>query len=333
MNNDSAVSSPVQQELKEVEATLPSVTIVFLTYNGMPLVKDVMKAIREQQYNGNYEVLCIDSSSTDGTYELCQSMSDRCVRIKPQEFHHCRTRNFGVSLSTADICVFLSQDALPSDPHWLTNLITPFLDPEVGAVYGRQVAPAHFGAQRKYSMSEVYPATRQVRRFVPGKKKALHEIRFSNANSAIRREILVRYPFPENLLLSEDVAACYRVLQDGMSVIYEPIANVIHGHERSIPEEFRWALDAGISLKRLGILDNPEFTSETWYGIKKMADEFFFFARRFSIVGTTQSVGVYAARWFGVQIGKREKSIPTWLLTKMSPTLRREFERSKSKSD
>ena len=307
---------------------LPSVSIIFLTYNGMPLVEDVLKSIRSQSFHGDCELLCIDTSSKDGTFELCRTYCDQVIQIEPREFHHSKTRNRGVSIAHNEICVFLSQDALPADEHWLTNLITPFIDPEVGAVYGRQKAPDHFGPQRRYSLSEVYPETRQVRQFVPGKKRSLSEIRFSDANGAYRRELLVAKPFPENVPISEDIAACYNILEKGLKVIYEPSANVIHGHERSIKDEFRWAFDSGVALKRLGILGNPNFTSETKYGVKKLTTEVLYFAKRFEIGTAMKSLSIYAARWLGVQLGKREDRIPPKITRILSPSLAREYQRS-----
>ncbi|WP_157605153.1 glycosyltransferase [Schlesneria paludicola] len=312
------------------QAKLPSASIVFLTYNGMPLVEDVLKSIRNQKFNGDYELLCIDTSSKDGTFELSRTLCDEVIQIQPHEFHHSRTRNLGVSVSNNDICVFLSQDALPSDEHWLTNLISPFVDPDVGAVYGRQKAPDHFGAQRRYSMGEVYPEARQVRQFVPGEKRSLSEVRFSDANGAYRRALLLEKPFPEHVPISEDIAACYYILEKGLKVVYEPLANVIHGHERSIKDEFRWAFDSGIALKRLGILGNPNFKSETKYGIKKLTDELVYFTKRFAIGTAMHSVSVYAARWLGVQLGKRENQIPPKIARAISPSLAREHARTKN---
>lgn len=311
------------------QAKLPSASIIFLTYNGMPLVEDVLKAIRNQKFDGDYELICIDTSSKDGTFDLCRTYCDSVVQIKPNEFHHSRTRNFGISLAKNSICVFLSQDALPADEHWLTNLVAPFTDPDVGAVYGRQKAPEHFGAQRRYSMSEVYPETRQVRQFAPGVKRSLSSVRFSDANGAYRRDLLIEKPFPDDLPTFEDVAACYYILEKGLKVIYEPAANVIHGHERSISEEFRWGFDSGIALKRLGILGNPNFSSETKYGIKKLTNEVLYFTKQFAIVTAMQSVSVYAARWLGVQMGKREKRLPMSIRRAISPTINREYLQSK----
>ena len=314
------------------DSGLPSVTVIFLTYNGMSLVENVLIALRNQCFPGAVEILCIDSMSSDGTFDVAKRFCDRIIQIRPEDFHHARTRNLGVSLASHEICVFLSQDAMPVGLDWLNRLVEPFLDPEVGAVYGRQEAPPTFGPQRRYSLSEVYPATRQIRKIVPGKKRSLQDLRFSNANGAIRRKMLLEYPFPEFVLHSEDMAACSRILELGKVVIYEPQACVIHGHERSIAQEFGWAFDAGVSLKRLGILGNPEFGSEMGYGIKKMVGEILHFARRGAIGTTFVSFSVYVARWMGVQLGKREKSLPTWLIRQLSPTLHREHSRTVSQS-
>ncbi len=308
---------------------LPSVTVIFLTYNGRPLVSDVLQALRKQDYSATTEILCIDSSSTDGTKELCQQFCDRVIQIQPADFHHSRTRNLGVKEAQGDICVFLSQDALPAGQSWLRNLVTPFVDSRVAAVYGRQEAPRDFGAQRRYSLSQIYPTVREVREFEPGKTRLLSQIRFSNANGAYRRQLLIDYPFPEHIPLSEDAAVCYQLLKAGHQVIYEPTAHVIHGHERSLREEFGWSVDVGISLKRCGILGNPVFDSETKYGMKKVLDEVWHFSRTGSIHHAARGFAIYVARWLGVQFGKRESQMPASLLRRISPTLKREYERSR----
>ena len=51
---------------------------------------------------------------------------------------------------------------------------------------------------------------------------------FSNANSAMPRELLERYPFAEDVLIAEDQDWSRRVLLDGWSVRYEPRAAVRH---------------------------------------------------------------------------------------------------------
>ena len=302
----------------------PSVSIVLLTYNGMPDVERCLSMIFQQNIGGAIEIIHIDSGSTDGTLDVTSAFKLHTRHIKSHDFHHSRTRNFAATLAKNDLIVFVTQDAIPENTNWLARLVTPFVDPAVGGVYGRQIPPGSVGPVRRCTMETIYPLQRQVRESAEMQEVSLAMIRFSNANSAIRRDLLLRLRFDERALVCEDHGICRDILRAGHKVVYEPEALVIHGHERSLFSEFQWAVDNGISLTRMGILGPQGSTSsELRYGLASLKQQIQLLAMRREYWPAFVSVCSNAVRWLGTQIGKREKALPLWILRRVSPGIRR----------
>jgi rhamnosyltransferase len=299
-------------------AEAPAVSILFVVKNERKNLERMFPMLLAQDYSGAVEYICVDSGSTDGTVAFLREHGAVIREIPPAEFHHGRTRNLAASLASGEILVMLSGDAFPANEQWLRKLAGHFADPKVGAVYGKQTAPAGMGALRAQSLGSEYSEMRQVRdpkaitRYNPG------HFRFSNANGAVRRELWARFRWNEELLLAEDQGMCRDILMAGYQVIYEPEAEVIHGHERSLWCEFKFALDNGLSLSRLGILNNPEVGGELRYGLARMKTDLTHFAKRGRIDCVALSLISFAARYAGVQIGKREKKLPHWFLRRVS---------------
>ena len=103
----------------------PDVSIIILTYNKIRMLEMSLSAIFSQRSNLTYEVIIIDSSSTDGIEKLTSGFNVKLVRIDKKEFHHSKTRNLGVSLSKGRYVVFLTGDAIPHNSSWLANLVMP----------------------------------------------------------------------------------------------------------------------------------------------------------------------------------------------------------------
>jgi rhamnosyltransferase len=73
---------------------------------------------------------------------------------------------------------------------------------------------------------------------------------FSNVNAAMPRTIWKRFPFVEDIIMSEDQDWSRRVLLAGLSVAYEPDAAVRHSHNYTLRSAFRRFFDSGASADR-----------------------------------------------------------------------------------
>lgn len=297
---------------------MPPVSILILMKNERHHMEAIWPMIAAQRYDGPIEFVYIDSGSTDGTIEFMREHGVEAHGIPPEAFHHGRTRNLAASRATHEILVLLSGDAKPVDEHWLANLVRHFADPAVGAVYGRQIPPDGMHPVRAQALRSEYPAGRQERAVSKGDPLNPGLFRFSNANAAVRRELWQRFPWDESLLLAEDQGFCRDVLLDGRRVIYDPEAAVIHGHARTLWGEFQFAVDNGLSLTRMGILNNPEVGGEFRYGLKRMREDTAHFLKKGQLHHAARVLAVSALKWLGVQFGKREARLPAWLLRRIS---------------
>jgi rhamnosyltransferase len=73
---------------------------------------------------------------------------------------------------------------------------------------------------------------------------------FSNVNAAMRSELFARYPFAEDMIMSEDQEWSRRVLLDGYELRYVAGAAVRHSHDYTLAAAFRRFFDSGVSASR-----------------------------------------------------------------------------------
>jgi rhamnosyltransferase len=62
---------------------------------------------------------------------------------------------------------------------------------------------------------------------------------FSMANSAVRRDLLERYPFDTGIQYSEDIDWSYRMRNLGHKIVYVPDAPAMHSHNYTLGQSYR----------------------------------------------------------------------------------------------
>ena len=205
------------------------VSIIILTRNAGTLFKDVLTNVFKQDYEG-YEVIVIDSSSDDNTVNIAKQFPVKIIVIDPKGFGHGKTRNFGAKIAKGKFLVFLTQDAVPRNISWLTELIKDLNDKKIAGVYGRQIARDDAVPMEKFFYFKMY----HDKKIVWNKNNIKYdEIIFSNANSAVRKNFLLENPFPENILMSEDMEWALTMIDKGFNILYQPLAIVNHSHDTS----------------------------------------------------------------------------------------------------
>lgn len=220
-------------------------SVVIPTRNGGVLFRQVLDAVRRQRTPWPFEIIIIDTESSDDTGLHAATLGDPCIRvvtIRKSDFQHGRTRNFGASLARGDYVAFLTQDALPADEFWLYNIVLMLERfPKAAGVFGRHLAwpdaspytkrdiATHFRlfdnqslCVSKYSdISRWNSNESEFRRF-------LHY--YSDNNSCLRRSVWQRLPLPE-VDYGEDQLWADHVIKEGYAKVYAPKAVVYHSHE------------------------------------------------------------------------------------------------------
>src|SRR5262245_61169591 len=99
-----------------------------------------LEAVHRQEVDGGFEVICIDSGSTDATLRHCREFGVRLLQIDKRDFNHGLTRNRAIAVSVGEFVALLSQDAVPLGNDWLQKLVAAVgLTPRAAGAYGSQV--------------------------------------------------------------------------------------------------------------------------------------------------------------------------------------------------
>jgi rhamnosyltransferase len=213
-------------------------TIAILTYNGADSIDALLDTCLSQTAE-DFEILVIDSGSTDGTLEAVRKREAvRLHEIPNSEFGHGRTRNLAVKLAKGDFVVFVTQDALPATRSWLTELLRPFdLSDKVACVYGKQVPHGdccptvkrdvinHFRSFGPDPFVMLQMDNGQIHS--EAERDALTF--FSDVNSAVRRKAMRTVPF-RDVAYAEDQALGRDAISAGFIKAYAPLAAAIHSH-------------------------------------------------------------------------------------------------------
>jgi rhamnosyltransferase len=205
----------------------PAVSIILRSFNEAWALRDTLLALRSQEFR-DWELIVIDSGSTDGSIELIeQAKPVQFIRIQPHEYNPSRVMNLGMRLASTPFGIFLNADATPQGRNWLAPLVQALQSPEVAAVFGRQIP--------RPDCQAVF-ACDYDRCFGPDRESAKWDHFFSMVSSGLRKDIWSRRGFLESLQYAEDDEYTRWCRKNGYSVKYCPDSVVMHSHNYS-PEQ------------------------------------------------------------------------------------------------
>ena len=145
----------------------------------------------------------------------------------------------------------------------------------------------------------------------------LEDIFFSNVCSAMRKEVLSKYPFAEDLIGSEDQQWAKEVILAGYSIAYQPKAIVQHSHNYNLLTVFRRFFESGAAfeqMKRRG--DFSAKISEE--GLKYLKMEIKYMIENKYTRKIPYTIVYTAMKFLGFEIGKRNYLFPIKLRKLMS---------------
>lgn len=225
------------------------ISIVILTKNAGDRFETLLQCLFSQKFNGDYEVIVIDSGSTDNTVAVAQSFPVKMVRIRAEEFHHGKTRNLGAELSNGKILVYITQDALPLHNDWLQKLTEDLKDPRVAMVVGRQIPWNDTKPPEKFFYRYYFPEYK-IEVFHGVSDYYRDNLFISNVNSAIKKDIWQNLKFSEDVPRGEDKEFAKHVLLAGWKIVYQPDALLYHAHDVGLRSVYRTSREVGAALSQ-----------------------------------------------------------------------------------
>jgi rhamnosyltransferase len=238
----------------------PAVSVVIPTLNGGSELRACLEAIRRQVLDRPFEIICIDSGSTDDTLAHCREFDVRLIQIDRRTFNHGLTRNQGIEAARGEFVALLTQDAVPLGEDWLRHHVEALEStPRAAGSYGRQVPRESVNPYLRWRL-EQWGATRSARvvqevtdreafeAASPLEKLAV--VTFDDVNSCIRKSAWETIRFSP-VDFGEDIDWGLRVIRAGHAIVYEPGARVLHSHNESLRGDFKRVYSDHRNLNRL----------------------------------------------------------------------------------
>jgi rhamnosyltransferase len=238
------------------------VTVFIPTFNGEKYLERLLSALESQDFSGSFEILVIDSGSSDQTLEIIsQHPFVRLVDIDQSEFGHGKTRNLAAKLARGTYIAYLSHDAIPVGSQWLAELISP-LNPaglDCVGVVGKHFARMNCPPLLKYEINGVFDACGPDSgiTIVDGSTKSVEsmstgELFYSDVNSATRTDFLLNTISYRDVDYSEDLAFAKDFLSAGNKKAYVPSAVVEHSNDVTLSEYGKRVFDETLGMRKVG---------------------------------------------------------------------------------
>ncbi|MFC1727900.1 glycosyltransferase family 2 protein [Nanoarchaeota archaeon] len=197
------------------------VSIIIRTKNEGKDLQRVLDKIFKQNFK-DYEIILIDSGSTDNTLKIAKRNKLKILNMKSEDFTFGRAINLGCQHAKGRYIVLVSGHAIPKNNSWLQELVTPLKNKEIVGSYSRQLPAKNAYNFIIRDMSKTFP-----------NKQENKLIMFSNAASALKKSAWKKIKIDEKLLGSEDIDWAKKWLNKGKKVEYCPKSEIHHSHNET----------------------------------------------------------------------------------------------------
>ncbi|QWR78761.1 glycosyltransferase [Candidatus Magnetomonas plexicatena] len=235
------------------------VSVIVPTINASGVIGKLAASCFSQKYEDgtpvSAEVIVIDSSSSDNTVEIANSLGCKTIVIPVSEFNHGGSRNLAESMASGRVLMFMTQDAMPVNDMLFAALLKPLDDPLTAAAFARQVPRMDANPVEYFSRTFNYPDTRMVKSKDSIGLLGIKTFFFSNVCSAIKRDAFTEAGGFQSVIMNEDMMLSSKLILSDYKVVYEPLAIVYHSHNFSLIKQFKRHFDIGVSLKENNLLN------------------------------------------------------------------------------
>lgn len=278
-----------------------TVDVICPLYNAENYVEKLHNNIKKQKEVEINSINYIVTKGNDNTENILKELDCNFEVIEKKDFSHSTARENMARKCKADILVFITQDIIIEREDWLVNLTKCIENGECEASYSRQTCSNN--TIEKYTRERNYP----IKSFVVSKedieKKGLQTFFFSDASSAIKRDIFMKLNcydgkrFPTN----EDMYIAYKLITNGYRIKYCADSIVEHSHKFKLKQLYKRYYDTGVFFKQNTYLNeykvNKAGGGMALYVLKRAVQD-----KNFSVL--VQFVPNMVARFIGMKMGK-----------------------------
>ena len=166
------------------------VSILIPTYQAESSLGALLEILIRQRLD-QFEIIIVDSSSTDLTRDIARSFGVQHHDIPKEQFDHGGTRTYMGKLAKGDLLVYLTQDTLPLHDDTVPALVSKLLsDERIGAAFGRQMPHKNATPFARHLREFNYPPESCERTFEDRARHGIKTLFCSNSFAAYKRTAL-----------------------------------------------------------------------------------------------------------------------------------------------
>ena len=221
---EGTVYNPDVKENPAMGHRTPRASVVVRTKNCEKIIGQTLTALFSQDFK-DFELIVVDSGSTDHTLDIVRNYPCNLVNMDPNEYLSGRSLNLGASHARADVLVFLNSDTVPLTPHALGLLVAALDDPGVQAAFARQVPRPDAKSWVRHEVGVAFPDSEDDLSFL---------VPFAAPFSAMRRSAWDEHPFFEDAWGSEDTEWGHWARLNNRKITYVKDARAMHSHNHNL---------------------------------------------------------------------------------------------------
>jgi len=189
------------------------------------VIAQALAGLHSQTFN-DFELIVVDSGSTDRTLEIVEQYPCRLIKIEAAQYYPGSVLNMAIAEAKADIIVFQNSDGVPLCQHTLQRLVDAFDDESVDAALTRQLIrpEADTWVKKDYAIS------------FPDAEETPDWIRLSLPMAAMRKSAWEKHNFYTDAWASEDTEWGEWAVQNGMKIKYVKDAIIMHSHNYTLKQ-------------------------------------------------------------------------------------------------
>ncbi len=208
----------------------PTTSWVIRTKNEEKWLAKVLETLFLQS-RLDFEIIIVDSGSTDKTLEIASSFPIRKImKILPEEFNYSYALNLGIQEAWGKYLGIISAHSLPISRTWYAEAFRNFADPKVACVGGQYTSLPDGSYNEKLGDLRYHIYRISQSDLFKGVQREEYFREITNTNCIIRKDLWAIYPFDEGLRESEDMDWAMEMRARGYKTVFDPCFNVYHSH-------------------------------------------------------------------------------------------------------
>ena len=284
------------------------ISLIIPTLNAEKYLPELFKRLSGQSLKID-EIIIIDSQSIDNTVALARSLGAKVYVIERQSFDHGGTRNQAAHMSTGDVLVFMTQDAVPFDNKTIENLVKPLEEREIVLSYARQKAKQGTKITDEFLRLYNYPLQSKVKSKDDISATGIGAFQNSNVCAAYRREeFFVLGGFHTPVVSNEDMLFAVKALLAGYKTSYTADAVVWHSHNFSYTDLFKRYFDIAASMDSEPFIKQAGRVQAKGYDF--LLKQFNYLKAKKNLCRIPQLLIETAFKLTGYKLGERHRYLP-----------------------